>query len=162
MRTLALLCAMCLPVGASAQARLTPAERLLMGAAGAAAGTLVLVAGGGHAPALVLPASPLAGGLFVFGVGRALGHGGRLAPTLVGAGIGTLPALLLLGVAEGSGGESGIVSGDDLLRLFAAVAYVVVPPGGAVVGFESARLSPVVLAGPGGAGVAGLSLRVAL
>lgn len=145
---------------AQAQARLAPAERLLMGVGGATAGTLVLVAANGRAPAFTLPASPLVAGFVVYGLGAVLNPGGRLVPTLVGAAAGTLPALLMLGVAESAGDGSGVmISEDDLLRVFAVLAYVVVPPAGAVIGFERFGASPVVLAGPDGERTAGLALR---
>ena len=147
---------------AASQARLAPAERLLMGAAGATAGTLVLVAADGRAPALVLPASPLVAGLVVYGLGKALDPDGRVVPTLVGAAVGTVPALLILGVAESAGAGSGVISEDDLLRVFAALAYVVVPPAGAVIGFERFDARPVVLAGPDGERAPGLALRIGL
>jgi hypothetical protein len=147
---------------ASAQAYLTPAERLLAGVAGATAGTFVLVAADGHSPALAIPASPLVAGLVVYGLGKVFDADGRLAPTLVGAGLGTLPAILLLGIAEGASSRGGVITEADLMRILAGLAYVVGPPAGAVLGFEGFDAGPVALSHPEGGRSVGLALRVGL
>ena len=158
MRVLAVLSVLLVPLAAAAQpTRITGSERVVMTAAGLAAGTAIAAYGGG--PVLFALVSPTAG-LTVYVVGQMFGHRGRLVPTLVAAGVGALPGLVLIAVRDsrlaGGNGESYL--------LFGIAATLLVPPVAAMIGFDQSRpaAAPVVLLGPDGARSPGLALRFAL
>ena len=150
--------------------RLTAGETVLMVLAGTAAEVGVLAVAG-ESPGMLVYAMPVAAGVAAYGMGQALGNQSRLAPTMLGAGLGALPGIALVAAAgttlEASTGEDDLdlIGGDTVLLLVTgAVAYLLIPPIAATAGFGRGRsaAAPVVLTGPGGERAAGLALRLSL
>ncbi len=162
MRALALLLVLLGPLAASAQNRLTSAERMLMAVPATVVAVNVFFQGGEDAPLLARGAvTTVASGLAVYGVGRVLGNSGRFVPTMAGAAAGAVPAIAL-------GSIAGLLPeySDDAasMRVGAFLAYTFLTPVTALIGFDwsQAAAQPVVLVGPSGERTPGLALTVAL
>ncbi|MEM6328181.1 MAG: hypothetical protein AAF791_13790 [Bacteroidota bacterium] len=130
-------------------------ERTLLLAAGlgGSAGTLALAAVSGEPVVLVL--APFASGGSVAVIGDVPGRGGSTAGALSGA------------VVAGLAGTSLVVAGrslgqiDDLgLIVAGVVALALLPPVGAVIGYELG--GPTLLRAPDGTTVPGVTLRLGL
>lgn len=156
MRLLAALSVVLVPLAAAAQpTRITGSERVVMTTAGLAAGVAVAAYDGGPVLFTLAPATV---GLTVYLVGQMFGHRGRLVPTLVAAGAGALPGLVLIALRE-----SPLADGEgDSFLLFGIAATLLVPPVTSMIGFDRSRpaIGPVVLSGPDGDRSPGLALRV--